>query len=158
MRIAKRQLAGSGEALPAGAIGETISVIGTTQAVITTTSGAFSTTLAQCNLKPGVWMLIPFIHGKENAGYTGTVRFGAVLSTSPTASWFVGAAITDGQVGITLSNISGSAAEFSQDVAGLPLFVNVSAETIYYLRGTSFNNLSTGSIVFLGAIKALRIA
>jgi hypothetical protein len=149
--------AATGAAIPSGYQGETFSVLGTTDATITTTSGIFSTTLAQQSINPGVWMVIPSIHCKENSSFTGTIRFGARITANSGDNWSITTATTDGQVGLTVPNLTANGSEFSQDLSGLPIFLNVTSSTTYYLRSTSYNSLNAGSITCRGILKGVRL-
>jgi hypothetical protein len=147
----------TGATIGAGYVGETFSVIGTTDATINTTSGIFSTTLAQQSINPGVWMVIPSIHCKENSSFTGAIRFGARITANSGDNWSITTATTDGQVGLTIPNLTANGSEFSQDLSGLPMFLNVTSSTTYYLRSTSYNNLNSGSITCRGILKGVRL-
>ena len=149
----KRQMGGSGEALPSGAVGETVSIIGNTNLVINTSSFLNSATLAQHNFTKGVWLIIPVLHIKESSGTTGEYRVGAVLTTNPTDTFQVQEPIVDGQVGVTATSSA-----ISWDVSGIPLLLNLNSDATYYLRGTVYSNFSAGSANCRGAIKAVRIA
>ncbi len=152
---AKRQLAGSGEALPVGVIGEVVTYANTNTLTVNTTSGTTTITAAQGSLSPGVWMIIPYLHGKENNAYSGGSRVGCVVTTNASATWPAGADIVAGTCGITFGNTIGS---FSFNASGVPVIVNVTATNTFYARLTAYDSISGGSILFKAGFTAVRIA
>ncbi len=146
---AKRQLAGSGEALPAGAVGEEIAAEQntyiTTSLVNSTTVGFLSITLT-----PGVWIISASQTVLQN-GSTGTA-FSSLLSDVSTSS----------------NTISGVGVSISDNNAWPPN--NVTATTIthqpFLYRATttktiylnSFALFTAGTPSRKGNLRAIRIA
>jgi hypothetical protein len=89
---AKRQLAGSGEALPAGVAGELIQGSNSGSFTSYGTSGAVADISgATVTLSPGTWVLYSDITGLVNKGATDIIHIGSVRKSDNTSvdSWWI---------------------------------------------------------------------
>lgn len=151
----KRQLAGSGEALPAGVAGEVVTYANTNTLTVNTTSGTTTITAAQGSLSPGVWMIIPYLHGKESSIWSGSSRIGCQVTTNAAGTWGIGTDTVPGACGVTITTAS---AGLGMDISGAPLIVNVAATTPYYARLTAYDSLTSGTLTFKAGFTAIRLA
>jgi hypothetical protein len=149
---AKRQLAGSGEALPVGVIGEVV-----TSAVVeiggTSSVGATYGTLP---LTRGVW-LVTFSGALINS--LGTIS-NAAWSIIFTTNQAQNPSVND--YFFNISNACGGAAGFEttnapKHHASTTLTIVITADTTYYLRG-AFSSTGGGSVGLRGVARAVRIA
>jgi hypothetical protein len=131
MKQAKRQLAGSGEALPAGAVGEVISVDITASTSKTSVSTTVDITGASLPLTPGSWRIEA--HGFTvfncSSSSSGTRTVAQVILTTASNTFIThcnGATI---ESGITTRDTKS---------VYLSAIVNISTATTYKLRLTDF--------------------
>jgi hypothetical protein len=133
---AKRQLAGSGETLPAGAVGEVIS----TDITTTTTKTAIFSTVdisgASLTLTPGVWRIeahgfTVFTCTSSNTGTRVVVQVQLTTSSNTYVAHCNGATIETGLVTRDTKHVYLSA------------IVNISTSTTYKLRLTDFGWVGT---------------
>ena len=149
---AKRQLAGSGEALPAGAVGEVITSAPVQISGTSSTGGTYGT-LA---LTKGVW-LITFSGAMINSSgllsnAVWSIRFTSNSALNPgTSDYYNNVADScGGSPGFESSN---NPRHHSSTV----LTVALNADTTYYLRG-AFSTTGGGSVGLIGTARAVRIA
>ena len=152
MRIAKRQLAGSGEALPAGAVGETvISAIDTNWGAIT--SGAITYSVNSITLTPGIWVITAF------------VRF-APGSATPTAGRPIVMGVSDnGGNSFILDNLSAGVVTIPQSTWAAGYDISLSSGPVVRSITTTTTIKAvcqvfySGTVVgFKGQVQAVRIA
>jgi hypothetical protein len=153
MRQAKRQLAGSGEALPAGAIGEVI-VGNVGQTVGTSSTG---TTLSTITLFPGVYRIDAYAAIINSAGAITSVEWAGRITTNNALNPGTNEYYTDFENGAFGNNVQFPSTNQPKGSGSNYIYVTVNTTTLYYLRG-SFTAAGGGSIGLRGMIRAVRLA
>ena len=162
---AKRQLAGSGEALPAGAVGEVKSSLVTTWTNITTSSQFFDATSLPIPI--GVWSVTgKMSYLRNGASFSGTTVGDIVVGVS-TTSGNSGAGTIEGYSYYDQSNFATvSFGAFSINTGtviirsdGVNLYIGGTtlAGTTLYLKGY-IGAFTSGTPQYKGALEAVRIA
>ena len=148
MRQAKRQLAGSGEALPAGAVGEVI--FGEQNSLVNFGAANTTTGLVTITLSPGVW-LISASQTVSSNGATVTAFSSIISDTSATASGVTG-------IGVTVYDLAGPVPTAAAGNSCChPAFVlTLSASKTLYLN--TYGVFTGGTPQRRGTIRAVRIA
>ena len=151
---AKRQLAGSGEALPAGVIGETMQSV-VELAAAASNAGA---TLGTLNIPPGVWLIQVACTVINSAGTISAGVFAGVPTTNSALN------PTDVGVGYSLIEAGGytqaltfPASNTVRTNASNNFVANITSSTSYYHR-VSWTSTGGGSVGLRGYIRATRIA
>jgi len=148
MRQAKRQLAGSGEALPAGAVGEEISA--EQNAFSTTNMATGQTGFLSITLTPGVW-LISAVQAVLQNGSTGTAISSLISDVSNVGNTVTGVGVSITDIGTWPPNNTTSTA-----VTHPPFVYKTTTNKVIYLN--TYAVYSSGTPSRRGSIRAVRIA
>ena len=151
MKQSKRQMAGSGEALPAGAVGETL--IARPGSAVTPGASAqdVNKTIVSITLSPGIWAVSGVVTLNPNAA-TGLKFIYAGISLSNNA---LDAANANNVVGNDLASTSTA---FRYVTTPTRIF-NVTSNTVVHLvAGIEYTSLGGATYTTNSSIQAVRIA
>jgi len=149
---AKRQLAGSGETLPAGAVGEVISITGNYSGGTTTGATAGSLTLT-----PGIWVVSISAASLYSSGSISVLEWVAKWTTNSALNPAITDYYTTVSDTIGFANSTATTTAQNRGNPSVVLVTSVASSTPYYLR-VAVTATGGGSIGLNTAIRAVRIA